>query len=383
MWQRHEKVGLRLCCIAARITEILTPGPLIKLVMTSYIHGAGVLPALPREVMPMSIRRSTSKMAAMAVAVSFALAPALAMAKPGSGGSIGSRGTKTFSAPPATQTAPGAAQPMQRTMTPNTPSAAPAAPAAAAAAAPQAGGFFSSGLGRGLMAGLVGAGIFGLLSGSGLFNGLGSLTSFLGLILQLGLIFLVVRFAISYFARKREGQLAAATPHGQAPEQPMQREAFGGMFGGGAGAAAAPAAQMAELQIAPEDFNSFERKLAEIQSAYGEENMDHLRRHVTPEMASYFAEDLAENARKGVINKVTGAKLLQGDLSEAWRETDADYATVAMRFSVMDTMVDRTTGAYISGDRTEPSETTEIWTFTRRAGGGTDEWKLSAIQQVA
>jgi predicted lipid-binding transport protein (Tim44 family) len=238
-------------------------------------------------------------------------------------------------------------------------------------------------LGKGLMAGLLGAGLFGLLSGSGLFGGLGSLTSFLGLILQIGLIFLVVRFAISYFARKREGQLAAATPHGQAPEQPMQREAFGGMFGGGAGAGPAPAAQLAELQIAPEDFNAFERKLAEIQSAYGEENMDHLRRHVTPEMASYFAEDLADNARKGVLNKVSGAKLLQGDLAEAWRETDADYATVAMRFSVMDTMVDRTTGAYISGDRTEPSETTEIWTFTRRAGGGTEEWKLSAIQQVA
>ncbi len=336
----------------------------------------------------MSIRRSTSKMAAMAVAVTLALAPALAMAKPGSGSSSGSRGSKTNSAPPATQTAPGAAQPMQRTMTPNAPSAAqPGAAQAArpAAPAPQQGGFFGSMLGKGLMAGLLGAGLFGLLSGSGLFSGLGSLTSFLGLILQIGLIFLVVRFAISYFARKREGQLAAATPHGQAPEQPMQREAFGGMFGGGsaAGAAAAPAAQLAELQISPEDFNGFERKLAEIQSAYGEENMDHLRRHVTPEMASYFSEDLADNARKGVLNKVSGAKLLQGDLSEAWRETDADFATVAMRFSVMDTMVDRTTGAYISGDRTEPSETTEIWTFTRRAGGGTEEWKLSAIQQVA
>lgn len=334
----------------------------------------------------MTIRRST-KMAAMAVAVSLALAPALAMAKPGSGSSIGSRGTKTFSAPPATQTAPSAAQPMQRTMTPTTPSPAPAAPAAAAAAAPQSGGFFSSGLGRGLMAGLVGAGIFGLLSGSGLFSGLGSMTSFLGLILQLGLIFLVVRFAIGWFARKREGELATATPMGQAPQQPMQRDAFGGMFGGGAGAGGpAPASsgpQVSDLQISPEDFNAFERKLAEIQSAYGEENMDHLRRHVTPEMASYFSEDLADNARKGVVNKVSGAKLLQGDLSEAWREGAEDYATVAMRFSVMDTMVDRATGAYISGDRTAPSETTEIWTFTRRSGGGTEDWKLSAIQQVA
>lgn len=333
----------------------------------------------------MSTRRST-KMAAMAVAVSLALAPALAMAKPGSGGNSGSRGSKTFSAPPATQTAPGAAQPIQRSMTPNTPGAAqPGATQAARPATPapqQQGGFFGSALGKGLMAGLIGAGIFGLLSGSGLFSGLGSLSSFLGLILQLGLIFLVVRFAMNYFARKREGELATATPNGQPAPQPMQREAFGGMFGGGAGAGA-PAPQMADLQIDADDFNAFERKLADIQSAYGEENMDHLRRNVTPEMASYFSEDLAENARKGVLNKVSGAKLLQGDLSEAWRETDADYATVAMRFSVMDTMVDRHTDAYISGDRTEPSETTEIWTFTRRAGEGPEGWKLSAIQQVA
>ncbi len=351
--------------------------------MLSYIIGAGVLPVLTYEVTPMTIRRSTSKLAAMAVAVTLALAPALAMAKPGSGSSVGSRGSKTSSAPPATQTAPGAAQPMQRTMTPNTPSPAQAAPAAAAAAAAQSGGFLSSGLGRGLMAGLVGAGIFGLLSGSGLFSGLGSMSSIFGLILQLGLIFLVVRFAIGWFARKRGGELATATPQGAAP-QPMQREAFGSIFGGGAGGAA-PAAdpQPAELQISPEDFATFEHKLAEIQSAYGEENMDHLRRHVTPEMASYFSEDLADNARKGVVNKVSGAKLLEGDLSEAWRETNADYATVAMRFSVVDTMVDRATGAYVSGDRTEPSVTTEIWTFTRPAGGRTDDWKLSAIQQVA
>ncbi len=336
----------------------------------------------------MTIRRST-KMAAMAVAISLALAPALAMAKPGSGSSMGSRGTKTFSAPPATQTAPGAAQPMQRTMTPNTPSPAQAAPAATAAA-PQSGGFFSSGLGRGLMAGLVGAGIFGLLSGSGLFSGLGSMTSILGLILQLGLVFLVVRFAIGWFTRKREGELATATPMGQAPQQapqqPMQRDGFGGMFGGGGtagGAMPASGPQVVDLQISPDDFNAFERKLADIQSAYGEENMDHLRRHVTPEMASYFSEELADNARRGVVNKVSGAKLLQGDLSEAWREGAEDYATVAMRFSVMDTVVDRATGAYISGDRTAPTETTEIWTFTRRSGGGTEDWKLSAIQQVA
>jgi len=331
---------------------------------------------------------TTRKLAAMAVALSVALAPALAEAKAGSGGSVGSRGARTNSAPAATQTAPNAAAPIQRTMTPQAqPGVGQAARPNAPAAAPAAGGFFGSTLGRGLMAGLVGAGIFGLLSGSGLFSGLGSMSSIFGLLLQIGLIFLAVKLVMGFIARRREGQMATATPGGG-----MQRDAFGGMFGGGGASASGPAAgasygaaqaaPVSDLQVSPDDFAAFERKLSEIQSAYGEEDLNRLRRNVTPEIASYFAEDLADNARKGVINKVSGAKLLSGDLSEAWHEGDAEYATVAMHFSVMDTIVDRATGAYVSGDRTAPSETTEIWTFTRPAGASPEDWKLSAIQQA-
>jgi len=50
---------------------------------------------------------------------------------------------------------------------------------------------------------------------------------------------------------------------------------------------------------------------------------------VTPEMLSYFSEELAANASHGLINRVTEIKLLQGDLAEAWREARGDYATVA------------------------------------------------------
>jgi predicted lipid-binding transport protein (Tim44 family) len=56
----------------------------------------------------------------------------------------------------------------------------------------------------------------------------------------------------------------------------------------------------------------------------------------TPEMLSYFSQDLTENAKKGVRNEVSGAKLLQGDLAEAWHEAGSDYATVAMRYSLSD-----------------------------------------------
>ena len=90
--------------------------------------------------------------------------------------------------------------------------------------------------------------------------------------------------------------------------------------------------------------------------------------------------ELAENTRKGIINKILMFVFLQGALAEAWRERQ-EYATVAMRFSLIDTLEDRFTGRIVSGDHTRPHEATEVWTFVRGAGGEPREWKLSAIQR--
>jgi len=73
-------------------------------------------------------------------------------------------------------------------------------------------------------------------------------------------------------------------------------------------------------------------------------------------------------------------KLLQGDLAEAWREGETDYATVAMRWSALDYTTD-TSGSVVDGSRTQRSESVEIWTFLRAGAAG--KWLLSAIQQPA
>ena len=70
-------------------------------------------------------------------------------------------------------------------------------------------------------------------------------------------------------------------------------------------------------------------------------------------------------------------KLLQGDLAEAWREGNADYATVVMKFALNDIMVDRASGRTVEGG--DRAEVTELWTFMRARGGN---WPLSAIQQT-
>src|SRR6266705_1218905 len=115
-------------------------------------------------------------------AVAFVAADANARA--GGGSSFGSRGTRTFSPPAATQTAPNTAAPIERSMTqPSAPSSSPAA-----------GGWFGRpGLLGGLAAGFLGAGLLGLLFGHGLFGGLGGFASIFGLLLQLALIFFLAR----------------------------------------------------------------------------------------------------------------------------------------------------------------------------------------------
>ena len=93
----------------------------------------------------------------------------------------------------------------------------------------------------------------------------------------------------------------------------------------------------------------------------------------------YLAEELSDNATHGKKNEVTGTRLLQADVGEAWRENDIDYATAAMRYESIDLMRDRMSGAVLSGDPNTPSQTTELWTFARHIGG---PWKLSAIQDA-
>jgi predicted lipid-binding transport protein (Tim44 family) len=288
-------------------------------------------------------------------------------ARVGGGISSGSRGSRTFSAPPPTRTAPTTTTPFQRTITqPGT-----NAPFGAPAARPF-GGFFGGGLLGGLAAGFLGAGLFGLLFGHGFFGGMGGFASLLGLALQIVLVVFVARLALGWWQRRNQPAYAS----GPARHDDGPKLLGGGLLGAGASAASPGAAS--GVQITPADFDAFERLLGEIQSAYSAEDLNALRARVTPEMLSYFADDLAQNSSRGVVNRISDVRLEQGDLAEAWREGDSEYATTAMRFSLVDRMIDRNSGAQVGGSDAS-QEVTELWTFRRARGG---QWQLAAIQQV-
>lgn len=320
--------------------------------------------------------RRTARYLTILAAAAFVLAPALAEAAPGGRSSSGSRGARTYQAPPATNTAPQAARPMERTATqPGSPATA-GAPGMAGRPQAAQGSFLSRNpMMAGLMGGLLGAGLFGLLAGGGFFSGLGSLAGVMGFLFQLALIGGLVFLAMALFRRFRQQPAAAPAGMPNSMMREQQPQAAPAMLGGGRSSAR----PVDEIGIKGDDFQAFERSLIEINAAWSREDINGLSRLATPEMVQYFRDDYAALTQRGWKNETRDVKLEQGDISEAWNEGPRDFATVAMKMSMVDVTRDVKTGAVTEGDPNARTESTELWTFVRVQGG---PWTLSAIQQT-
>ncbi len=304
-------------------------------------------------------------------AIGLAVAPGVAFARVGGGSSFGSRGGMTFSSPPSTSVAPYSAAPMQRSYTPNPGQGGSGygnpgygAPAYAGRGGLFGGGGFTSGL----MGGLLGAGIGGMLFGHGMFGGMdGGGGSFIGLIIQLALLFFVGRWLLRMFMNR---QPAMAGGMG------AMRQAMGG--GTGPRPAAGGSAAPPPITLSNADYTEFDRLLNEMQAAWSAQDLARLSAIATPEMISYFSEQLTDLTTRGLRNTTRDVRLLKGDLAQAWAEGSREYATVAMQFSMLDVTQDAQ-GRVVDGSATERQTATELWTFLRSRGG---RWILSAIQQA-
>jgi len=131
--------------------------------------------------------------------------------------------------------------------------------------------------------------------------------------------------------------------------------------------------------VTQSDQTAFEAVLKAVQGAWGKADLATLRHYTTPEMLSYFSEELAENNSQGLENHVEDVEFIDGDAREAWTEGNLEYATVVMHWRARDWVSRTDSNAVVDGDPRNPSEAREMWTFARSPGG---HWLLSAIQQV-
>jgi predicted lipid-binding transport protein (Tim44 family) len=284
-----------------------------------------------------------------------------AEARLGGGHSFGSRGSFSFFSPRQTTLAPGGA-PFERSHA-------------------QMGGYGRPSMGMGggssfnrhpfmsgLLGGLVGAGIFGMLFGGGFMHmGLG-FGGLFGVLLQLIVLFFIVRWLMRRFLGG--GGLATARQSGATQAGAPQPSGFAPM------AAAGP--RVAALQITPADTQAFAQCLVYVQQAWGAGDLSAIAQAATPEMMGYFRDQLTTLSRQGLRNRVADVSVDGMELSEAWSEQTEDFATVALRFSMLDVTEDAG-GHVVDGSPTVRALVTEIWTFTRRRGG---HWILAAIQQT-
>ncbi len=294
--------------------------------------------------------RSLAVLFALLLALAPVFAPTPADARAGGGTSFGSRGARTYLPPPATRTAPGYAAPLRTGPAYGSP----------AYGAPRYGG---PSLMHGFMGGLIGAGIAGLLLGHGFFWGMRGLGGLFGLLIQILLLVLLVRWLMRMFA----GGGAVAGGGMGTPSMTPSAMTY-----------APPPAATVPLAVEPEDYQQFEAALHRVQAAWSAADIATLQRLATPDMAATFAAQLQDLRARGLRNEVSDVRLLQGDLSEAWRENGADYATVAMRFSMIDVTRDAA-GQVVDGAPGEHVQAAELWTFLRPPGG---VWILAAIQQA-
>lgn len=311
---------------------------------------------LPRRLAPQSLSghlRQWRILVLLFFCLALAFAPSLAEARAGSsfggsggGSSFGSRGLRSFEN--------NGASPLSRSM---------ASPPAAAS--PLAGAYGGSFFQRHPFL----TGIFGGFLGSMLFHGLGGFGHFLGGLLTLLIIVGLIFFVIRLFSGRGFS--------------------FAGAGGGmprsiGAAAAPAPHYRGHDTTVAEGDLNAFQATHAAVQEAWSKGDLGRMRQLMTPEMLSYFSEELTRNTSQGVQNIVSDVRLLKGEISESWEEGDLQYATAYLRWSAVDYVVrlGRSPGQpdyLVSGDPRAPTEAEEMWTFVRRRGGN---WLLSAIQQV-
>jgi predicted lipid-binding transport protein (Tim44 family) len=117
-----------------------------------------------------------------------------------------------------------------------------------------------------------------------------------------------------------------------------------------------------------------------IQAAWMNRNLSPVSTLLTDEMKRTFQGDIDTLLKEKKINRIENIAVRNVDITEVWQESGQDFITILFYANLLDYTVDDSTGAVVTGSKTDPVKFEEYWTFTRPVGN--NPWQLSAINQV-
>lgn len=291
-----------------------------------------------------------------------------AHARAGGSRSFGSGGSRSYSR----QAAPSAQSRQQQ-----------AAPSPRLFQQQQAGGGFMRSMAGGLAGGMLGSMLFSSFAGAGSGMGGGAGGGGIGpfeIILLAGLGYMIYR----YIKKKREESSSLAFARsGVSQQEPVTYSPSGYL-------ASEPAVDTVETGLAhvrqmdpsfdESRFNDLAMDIFfKIQGAWMNRDLAPVSGLLTEEMRQIFQEDLDRMLLDKQINRLENIAVRKVELCEVWQESGLEYITASIYANLLDYTTDDTTGAVVTGSKTEPVKFEEYWTFKRPVGNTL--WQLSAIMQ--
>ncbi|GFO61786.1 transporter [Geomonas silvestris] len=295
-----------------------------------------------------------------------------AEARVGGGGSIGSRGSRSYSRPvaPPSQMSP------SRQYAPSQPSQ---QPYQQPYQQPSFGRSFGGSLLGGLAGGMLGGMLFRSMGFGGYGGGYGG--GGIGLfeiLLLAGIGYMIYRFV----KKKRASDTSYGEPGRVIQMNDYQSQAPGLNYAPQRDELADGLAYIRQMDPAFDEqrFNDNVMDMFfKIQGAWMNRDLSGVRGLLTEEMRGILQNDVDRLLREKRVNRLENIAVRTVEISEAWQESGQDYLTALIYANLLDYTTDDTTGQVVAGSKTDPVKFEEFWTFTRPVGN--NPWKLSAITQ--
>ncbi len=297
-----------------------------------------------------------------------------AWARVGGGRSMGSRGSRSYTAPR-----------MAPAPTPANPSLGSRQPYTSPAPSPLGGGGFFRGIAGGILGGMIGGMLFRSLGFAGSGAGFGGGFGLMDLLLIGALLYGIYRFTT-----RRRSEAPAETPAGT-----YYRDAPG--TDARPAAPSLPAYRIGEAEndlatglrhLRQMDPHFDEKRFTDsctdqffqIQGAWANRDMSGVRNLLTEEMYQALQEDAEKLKAKRQINRLDNIAVRLVEIVELWQEGGEDFITVRFYANLIDYTIDEQSGQVVSGSKSEPVKFNEYWTFARPVGD--HPWKLTDISQA-